>query len=124
LQLTQRQTQAALATWQTAADLYAQTGDEAHYFNCRLNQVQAQQSLGYYQAAQRTLTDLEQRLPAQSPPLQVLGYQRLGQTYRLLGDLAIAQAHLQTALNLAQRGNLAPGGMLLELANVAQGQGD
>ncbi|MBD2110060.1 CHAT domain-containing protein [Nodosilinea sp. FACHB-13] len=124
LQFARGQTQAALATWQTAADLYAQTEDEARYFNCRLNQVQAQQSLGYYQAARRTLTGLEQRLPAQSPPLQVLGYQRLGQTYRLLGDLAIAQAHLQTALNLAQQGNLAPGGILLELANVAQGQGD
>ncbi|WP_228052322.1 CHAT domain-containing protein [Nodosilinea sp. LEGE 07298] len=124
LQFAQGQTQAALETWQTAADLYAQTGDEARYFNCLLNQVQAQQSLGYYQQARNTLAVLEQRLPEQSPPLQVLGYQRLGQTYRLLGDLAIAQAHLQTALDLAQRENLATAAILLGLANTAQGQED
>ncbi len=124
LQFTRGQTQAALETWQTAAELYRQTGDEGRYVNCLLNQVQAQQSLGYYQPARRTLATLEQRLPQQSRPVQVLGYQRLGQTYRLLGDLETAQAHLQTALELAQQEHLATGAILLGLANTAQGQGD
>jgi len=124
LQFAQGQTQAALETWQTAADRYAQMDDESRYFNCLLNQVQAQQSLGYYQQARQTLTGLEQRLPEQPPPLQVLGYQRLGQTYRLLGDLATAQDRLQTALDLAQREHLATGAILLGLANTAQGRGD
>jgi CHAT domain-containing protein len=124
LQFARGQTQAALETWQTAAELYAQTKDESRYFNCLLNQVQAQQSLGYYQLARRTLATLEQRLPEQSPSLQVLGYQRLGQTYRLLGDLEAAQDHLQTALNLAQRESISTGAILLGLANTAQGRGD
>ena len=124
LQFTQGQTQAALETWQVAADLYLQTGDESRYFNCLLNQVQAQQSLGFYQQARRTLTVLEQRLLEQTPPLQVLGYQRLGQTYRLLGEFETAQDRLQTALGLAQQENLATDALLLGLANAAQGQGD
>jgi len=124
LQFARGQAQNALQTWQIAADLYAQTGDESRYFNCLLNQVQAQQSRGYYQQARQTLTLLGQRLPQQSPSVQVLGYQRLGQTYRLLGDRAIAQARLQTALNLAQQENLATGAILLGLANVAQAGGD
>ncbi|WP_052049855.1 CHAT domain-containing protein [Leptolyngbya sp. KIOST-1] len=124
LQFARGQTQAALETWQTAAKLYRQTGDESRYVNALLNQVQAQQSLGYYQPARRTLATLEQRLPQQSRPVQVLGYQRLGQTYRLLGDLELAQSHLQTALELAQREGLATGAILLGLANTAQGRGD
>ena len=124
LQFTRGQTQNALETWQTAAELYRQAEDEGRYVNCLLNQVQAQQSLGYYQPARRTLATLEQRLPRQSRSVQVLGYQRLGQTYRLLGDLDTAQAHLQTALELAQRENLATGAILLGLANTAQGRGD
>jgi len=124
LQFAQGQTQAALETWQTAADRYAQMDDESRYFNCLLNQVQAQQSLGYYQQVRQTLTGLEQRLPEQPPSLQVLGYQRLGQTYRLLGEVETAQARLQTALELAQRENMVTGAILLGLANTAQGQGD
>ncbi|NMF86350.1 CHAT domain-containing protein [Nodosilinea sp. P-1105] len=124
LQFTRGQTQAALETWQTAAELYRQTGDEGRYVNALLNQVQAQQSLGYYQPARRTLATLEQRLPQQSRPVQVLGYQRLGQTYRLLGDLEAAEARLQKALELAQQEHLATGAILLGLANIAQGQGD
>ncbi|MGB3493279.1 MAG: CHAT domain-containing protein [Elainellaceae cyanobacterium] len=124
LQFARGQTQSALETWQTAADLYMQAGDESRIFNSLLNQIQAQQALGYYQQVQNTLTTLEQRLPEQSLPLQVRGYQRLGQTYRVLGDLTTAQDHLQTALSLAQQRNIATAVILLELANTVQGQGD
>ena len=124
LQFAQGQTQSALETWQTATDLYAQTGDEARYFNCLLNQVQAQQSLGYYQPARRTLRTLEQHLPEQPLLLQVRGYQRLGQTYRLIGDSATAQAHFQAALKLAQQSAAPTEAILLGLANTVQGQGD
>lgn len=124
LQFAQGQTQSALETWQIAADLYMQTGDESRIFNSLLNQIQAQQALGYYQHVQNTLTTLEQRLPNQSLSLQVRGHQQLGQTYRVLGDLTTAQDHLQTALSLAQQHNIPTGAIVLELANVAQGQGD
>ena len=124
LQFARGQTQAALETWYTAADLYIQAGDESRIFNSLLNQIQAQQALGYYQQVQNTLITLEQRLPGQSLPLQVQGYQRLGQTYRVLGDLTTAQDHLQTALSLAQQNNIATAVILLELANTTQAQGD
>ncbi|NEQ32210.1 MAG: hypothetical protein F6K04_14615, partial [Leptolyngbya sp. SIO4C5] len=123
LQLARGQTQAALETWQIAADLYAQAGDQSRQLNSLLNQVQAQQSLGYYQQARNTLTTIEQRLPQQSLSLQVRGYQRLGQTYWLLGDLTASQTHLQKALELAQQANIETGAILLELANTAQAQG-
>lgn len=123
LQLARGQTQAALQTWQIAADLYTQTGDDSRTLNCLLNQVQAQQSLGYYRQARTTLTTVELRLPAQPIGLQVRGYQRLGQTYRMLGDLATAQEHLQTALHLAAQNQIATGAILLELGNTAQGAG-
>ncbi|MEM9163931.1 MAG: CHAT domain-containing protein, partial [Cyanobacteria bacterium P01_F01_bin.4] len=116
------QTQAALETWQIAADLYTQVGDESRYFNNLLNQIQAQQALGYYHQARNTLGILEDRLPEQDLALQIRGYQRLGHTYRLIGDLAASQTHLQTALGLVQPQAASP--ILLELGNTAQAQGE
>lgn len=124
LQLAQGDTQAALETWQYAADLYAQVEDESRYLNNLINQVQAQQTLGYYQRARDTLTTLEQRLPAQEPTLQIRGYQKLGQTYRLIGDLETSQTHLQTALDLIQQQGAEAGPVLLELGNTLQAQED
>ncbi|WP_039727672.1 CHAT domain-containing protein [Leptolyngbya iicbica] len=124
LQYARGETQAALTTWQTAADLYTQTGDDARTLNCLLNQVQALQSLGFYRQSRDRLSVITQRLPQQSPEVQVQGYQRLGHTYRLLGDFATAQEHLQTALTLAEQTPIATGAILLELGNTAQGEGD
>ncbi|MEO1299360.1 MAG: CHAT domain-containing protein, partial [Cyanobacteria bacterium J06636_16] len=90
----------------------------------QLNQVQAQQTLGYYQQARNTLDLLEQRLPQQDVSLQIRGYQKLGYTYRLMGDLVTAQNYLQTALRLLQQQNMNAGPVLLELGNVMQAQGD
>jgi tetratricopeptide (TPR) repeat protein len=56
LQYARGKTQSALETWQTAADLYAQTGDDARTINCWLNQVQALQSLGFYRQARDRLS--------------------------------------------------------------------
>lgn len=115
-------TQQALETWQIAADLYNQIGEESRALNNLLNQIQAQQTLGYYHQVKETISRLEARLPAQELPLQIQGYQRLGQAYRLMGDLSAAQAHLQTALDLATTHSAGP--ILLELGNTAQAQGD
>jgi CHAT domain-containing protein/uncharacterized protein HemY len=124
LQWARGQTQAALAAWQTAADGYEQTGDDSRYVNSLLNQVLAQQALGYYQHARQTLILVEQHLPEQSPSLQIRGYQRLGQTYRMLGEWAIAQTHLQTALHLAHQERQSTAPILLEMGNIAQAQED
>ncbi|MEM1242954.1 MAG: CHAT domain-containing protein [Cyanobacteria bacterium P01_H01_bin.26] len=123
LQFAQGQIQSALETWQYAGKLYARIDDNGtRHLNNLLNQVQAQQALGYYQQARRTLGVVEQHLPQQDRPLQIRGYQKLGQTYRLIGDLETSQTHLKTALDLAQEQERAP--ILLELGNTLQAQDD
>lgn len=117
-------TQQALETWQIAADLYVQAKEDSRYFNNLLNQIQAQQTLGYYHQVRETVARLEQRLPTQSATTQIQGYQRLGQVYRLTGDLTKAQASLQTALELTSAADLPTGPVLLELGNVAQAEED
>ncbi|MEM9152627.1 MAG: tetratricopeptide repeat protein [Cyanobacteria bacterium P01_F01_bin.3] len=123
LQFAQGRTQLALETWQLAAELYLQLADQPRYLNNLLNQVQAQQSLGFYHQAGKTLTTLERYLPQQSLPLQIRGYQRLGQTYRLIGDFDRAIAHLNTARTLAQQQAVDTAPILIELGNTAQSQG-
>lgn len=146
LQFAKGNSQAALEVWQQAATLYLKSEDELRYFNNLLNQIQAQQALGYYHQVADTLHILEATLPQQSLPQQVRGFVRVGQTYRLLGDLEASQKHLETALMLAQRlvsqpqdaqqqneqqqseqqQNLAggTGTILLELGNTAQAKGE
>ena len=123
LQFAQGQPQSALETWQYAGELYARIDDHGtRHLNNLLNQVQAQQALGYYQQARRTLGAVEQHLPQQDRSLQKRGYQKLGQTYRLIGELETSQTHLKTALALAEEQEQAP--ILLELGNTLQAQDD
>ena len=124
LQLAQGQAQAALETWQYAASLYTLSGDESRYLNNLINQVQAQQTLGYYHRVRDSLNTLEQHLPNQDMALQIRGYQKLGQTYRLIGDLETSEAHLQTALKLSQEQSADAGPILLGLGNTWQAQAD
>ncbi|MEO0769973.1 MAG: tetratricopeptide repeat protein, partial [Cyanobacteria bacterium J06649_4] len=124
LQFAKGDTQLALETWQSAERLYLQLDDQPRYLNNLLNQVQAQQVLGYYHQAGNTLVTLERYLPQQSLPLQIRGYQRLGQIYRLIGNLDRAIAHLNTALTLAQQTDENPASILIELGNTKQSQGD
>ncbi|MBE7384624.1 MAG: CHAT domain-containing protein [Leptolyngbya sp. SIO1E4] len=123
LQFAQGHTQDALVTWQYAANLYDQIGDESRYLNNLINQVRAQQTLGYYQRARDTLATLEQRLPEQDLSLQIRGYQRLGQTYRLIGDFKSSKERLETARELMQHQATDAGPVLLELGNTEQAEG-
>jgi len=131
--------QSALEIWQRAAELYLQNEDSARYFNNLLNQVQAQQTLGYYHQVSSTLSTLEQYLPQQAADVRVNGYQKIGKAYRLVGDLAVAEARLETALELAESlvlnsGSSAGGqansrsvdvgSILIELGNTAQLKGE
>ncbi len=118
------ETQQALEIWQVAADLYARVKEDSRYFNNLLNQIQAQQTLGYYNQVRKTVDLLEQRLPRQQAAVQIQGYQRLGQAYRLVGDLDKAQTSLQNALELAAAAVQPAGSILLELGNIAQAEGN
>ncbi|MEL6353480.1 MAG: CHAT domain-containing protein [Cyanobacteria bacterium J06627_28] len=126
LQFATGRIQSALETWQQAETLYLQNGDELRYFNNLLNQIQAQQTLGFYHQVADTLRTLEGLLPQQPLPVQVIGYQQLGKTYRLIGDLDTSQRHLETALALT--GGLetpvATGAILIGLGNTAQAKGN
>ena len=124
LQFAQGLSQFALETWQMAADIYLQSGDEQRYLNNLLNQAQAQQVLGYYHQVANTLATLEAALPQQPQSLQILGYQRLGQTYRLTGNLEAAVSNLETARSLAQLQATETGPILIELGNTARAQED
>ncbi|MEO0645043.1 MAG: CHAT domain-containing protein [Cyanobacteria bacterium J06650_10] len=124
LQFAQGHSQLALETWQQAAERYQQTRDDLRYLNNLLNQVQAQRALGYYHQAEQTLSLLDQHLPQQPLSLQIRGHQQLGQTYRLIGDLAASERHLQRALTLAQQTTIETAPILIELGNTAQAQGN
>lgn len=123
LQFAKGRTQLALETWQSAAALYLQLGDQIRYLNNLLNQVQAQQALGFYHQAERSLATIEQSLPQQARSLQIRGYQRIGQTYRLIGNFNDAITSLNTALSLAQQQSVNTSSILIELGNTAQSQG-
>ncbi|MEO1791884.1 MAG: CHAT domain-containing protein, partial [Cyanobacteria bacterium J06629_19] len=124
LQFAQGLSQNALETWQTAAEFYLQGGDEQRYLNNLLNQAQAQQVLGYYNQVANTLATIEAALPQQSQSLQRLGYQRLGQAYRLTGNLEDSLSNLETALSLSQAQSTETSPILIELGNTALAQDD
>ncbi|MEL6939204.1 MAG: CHAT domain-containing protein [Cyanobacteria bacterium J06598_1] len=132
----------ALERWQQAAAIYLNSGDEQRYFNNLLNQVQALQTLGYYHQVAGKLHVLEEALPQQAWRVQARGYQQLGKTYRLLGNLEASKNALETALSLSEdfsqqqtQGNqtqdsqtaeehIDTGAILIELGNTAQAKGE
>lgn len=131
LQYAQGQTETALATWQRAYALYADGGDSSRQLGNLINQAQAQQALGLFLRAQRSLTEVERLLQQQSDPsLKALGLRSLGNTLLLLGDSAAAQRVLQQSLTLLQRSPstaVAPqekSAILLSLGNAARAQND
>lgn len=125
LQFAQGQTEAALATWEQAAELYAQAGDEAGRIGSLINQAQAQQALGLYLRARKTLVAVQQVI-GQQPDLQIrtAGLRSLGNLLRLVGDL---QASRQVLIQgLAEARQLASpseiSATLVSLGNTARSQ--
>ena len=126
LQLAQGQADRALLTWQQAALNYAQAGDETGKVGSLVNQAKAQQALGFYLQARKTLTQVEQQLQSQSNlEIKVTGLQALGDVLRSLGDLSGSRQALEQGLALAI-GNPAqdPSAILLSLGNTARLQPD
>ncbi|GAA6617174.1 CHAT domain-containing protein [Scytonema sp. NUACC26] len=125
LQLAQGQTQAALSTWQEAAKIYKQIGDEAALTRNRINTTQAMQALGLYRQASKILTDLEPTLTS-SPDsqLKATGLRSLGNILKVVGDLNTSRKVLEQSLAIAQRiqSSTATGDTLLSLGNTALAQ--
>jgi CHAT domain-containing protein len=127
LQLAQGQGTEALATWQRAEALYRTTNDIKGQTGSRLNQVRALQQLGLYRRARETLEQLQQDLQTQpDPQLKVMGLRELGNTLRVVGDLARSRQVLLQSLSTAEAAQLTSEvpTTLLSLGNTARVQGD
>ena len=127
LQLALGQAELALATWQQAATTYAAVGNDAGITGSLINQAQALQNLGFYQRANKTLTQLEQTLQNQPDSLlKVTGLRSLGNALFVVGDLDQSQRVLQQSLKLALllKSPQEIGAVLISLGNTAKAQQD
>ncbi|MEM8721681.1 MAG: CHAT domain-containing protein [Cyanobacteria bacterium P01_G01_bin.39] len=107
LKLARGNAAAALSSWQQAAEIYRQVGDEIGVLGVKINQAQAWQSLGLYRRAQKALQDMAHKLEAQSnKTLKITGLRSLGMALQVTGDLKTAQNLLEQSLTLSQELNL------------------
>lgn len=104
LQLAQGQAEAALTTWEQAAQVYQQAGDEMGRIGSLINQTQAQRALGFYLQAKRILVEVERSLQQQpDSEVKVVGLQNLGDVLRSVGDLEASHQVLQQSLTIARQ---------------------
>ena len=127
LQFNQGHIEAALATWQRSTTLYTQLGDTHRTIGSLINQAQAQQGLGLFLKARKTLNQVEQQLQQQpDSQLKALGLRSLGNTLLLVGNGSDAKRILEQSLKITKLLKLfqETGATLLSLANVARSQND
>jgi CHAT domain-containing protein len=127
LSLDQGQPDQALNSWEAAANIYQQLGDETRLVRNQLTQAQALQAMGMYRRAIATLTNITQTLQDQpdSPP-KAVSLQLLGNALQVAGDLDQATASLQESLAIAQRLQLPEtiSAAQVGLGNTARAQGN
>jgi CHAT domain-containing protein len=127
LHLLRGQAASAVETWQQAADIYTQLGNETLLTRNQINQAQALQSLGFYHQAQEQLREIEQTLQSQPDSvLKVTGLRSLGNVLRVMGDLEGAQQVLRQGFAIAESisDSQAMSDTLLSLGDVARTQQD
>ncbi|MEH2259665.1 CHAT domain-containing protein [Nostoc sp.] len=127
LQLAQGQAEAALTTWQKAADIYQQIGDRATLTRNRINSAQALQALGLYLQANKILNEVQQTLTSLPDSLIVATALRsLGNVRRVVGDLNVSRLVLGKSLAVAKRvqSPKAIAEAQLSLGNTARAQQD
>lgn len=101
------QTQAALASWQQAASLYAALDDPLGELGALNNQAIALQRLGLYRRSQTLLETVTERLSAiDDPQLRVSALRDLAVARQVVGNLEEARSLLQDALETARSQNL------------------
>ncbi|GAB4183905.1 MAG: hypothetical protein Fur006_21100 [Coleofasciculaceae cyanobacterium] len=127
LQLAQGQAEQAVTTWQRAAATYAQVGDEEGRIGSLINLAQAQQILGLYLPARKTLAGVEQALQQQQDlQLKTTGLRSLGNVLQSIGEIDQSRRVLEQSLAIAQQlqspQNLSA--TLLSLGNTARSQKD
>ncbi|BAT54527.1 hypothetical protein NOS3756_34980 [Nostoc sp. NIES-3756] len=126
LQLAQGKAQEALNTWQQATAIYTASGNVQGRIGSLINQAQAQQALGLYLQARKTLVQVEQVLEQQpDKQLQTTGLRSLGNIFRLVGALGDSQRILQRSREIAS--NISKHELsqtLISLGNTAYAQGN
>ena len=127
LQLAQGKTEAALTTWQQAANIYQQIGDDATLARNRINSAQALQASGFYLQAHSTLMEVDKTLEKQpDSSLKATGLRSLGNVLRVVGNLKESREVLGKSLEVAKalRSNQATSEALFSLGNTARAQRD
>ncbi|BAY60370.1 hypothetical protein NIES22_04290 [Calothrix brevissima NIES-22] len=129
LELAQGQPEQALNSWQQATTIYTNVSYIQGKIGSLINQAQAQQTLGLYLQARKTLADVKQSLENQpDQQLKTTGLRSLGNVLRLVGAFADSRQVLQQSLQLLQNaGNVSTpelSATLLSLGNTAYAQGD
>jgi CHAT domain-containing protein/tetratricopeptide (TPR) repeat protein len=127
LQLAQGQAEAALTTWQKAADIYQKIGDKSKLTRNRINSAQALQALGLYLQANKVLNEVQQTLTSLPDSLLVAtGLRSLGNIRRVVGDLNVSRLVLGKSLEVAKRvqSPKAIAEAQLSLGNTARAQQD
>jgi len=103
LDLSLGKAEAALASWQKAAEIYQQIGDDVGVLGAEINQAQAWQNLGLYRRAQKSLQTIAQKLELQDDAsLKIAGWRNLGIALQVTGDLDSAEKMLRKSLTLSQ----------------------
>lgn len=127
LYLNQGQTESALEVWQSAAEIYTTLDDQSRWLRNQISQAQALQSMGMYRRAIATLTDLTQIL-AQQPDSETkaIGFQLLGNSLQVAGNLGLAETNLKASLSVAERLGLNEiiSSTKVALGNTARSKGD
>ncbi len=119
--------EAALTTWKRVTELYQQVDDRDRTLGSLINQAQAQQTLGLFLQARKTLDEVEQMLqPQTDSQLKAIGLRSLGNIRLLVGDLLNSRRVLEQSLAIAKQLTLSQemGATLLSLGNVTRAQKD
>lgn len=104
LQLAMGQSESALATWMTAADVYKQTANQSGVVRALINQAQALRVQGFYRRAEAKLEEVYQNLQSQPDSIEkATSLRSLGDVVQLVGDLSKSRKYLETSLEIAQR---------------------
>ncbi|MDZ8106453.1 MAG: CHAT domain-containing protein [Nostoc sp. DedQUE12a] len=128
LQLAQGKPEEALNTWQQATNIYTAGGYTQGRIGSLINQAQAQQALGLYLQARKTLAKVEQTLENQpDEQLKTTGLRSLGNVLKSVGAFADSRRVLLQSLELSQNASKSQpelSATLLSLGNTAYAQGD
>ncbi|MDZ8186188.1 MAG: CHAT domain-containing protein [Nostoc sp. ChiSLP02] len=129
LQLAEGKTEQALNSWQQATNIYTVAGYTQGRIGSLINQAQAQQALGLYLQARKTLAEVERTLENQpDEQLKTTELRSLGNVLKSVGAFADSRRVLQQSLQLLQNSaSKSPqelSATLLSLGNTAYAQGD